>query len=132
MGRRVLSAALAFPGGTAPNASLGIHAFCDTFGNGGIVLAYVNSGNASITVALTGTLTATTPRTEFVLTSTALDSDDVYLNGALLSVAVDGSIATPVAGKPVAEGGDPTITLPGWSLGFIALPNAAALACRNF
>lgn len=132
MGRRVLSASLAFPGGPAPNASLSMHANCDTFGNGGVVLAYVNSGNASISVALAGALTATTPRTEYVLTSTALDSDDVFLNGALLSVASDGSIATPVAGKPVAAGGDPTLTLPGWSLGFFALPGAAAFACRNF
>ena len=43
MGRRVLATALSFPSGPAPNASLGLHAWCDAYGNGGLVVAYVNS-----------------------------------------------------------------------------------------
>ena len=91
-----------------------------------------SQGNATLTVALTGGVAAATPRIEYVLTSTALDSDDVLLNGVPLAVAADGSLATPIVGKAVPTGSDNALTLPGWSLGFFALPQAAAFACRNF
>lgn len=75
-------------------------------------------------------------RHDYVLTAfdtTHIEMSQIYLNGAVLDVAVDGSVPAmePVVVTP--SGGSkslPPVALPRLSYGFFALPGASAVACK--
>lgn len=103
------------------------------YGAGGsVVVAFANAAPAPAVAALPSAL-AGAATTTFLLTATpdaapsfgALQSDGVYLNGALLFVNDDGTLpAFPFAG--VAAPAAATMTAPGFSYGFVVFDTSAA------
>ena len=111
---------------------------------GAVTVAYVNA-NAEAAALSVPTLPSLTPRVEYFLTATAsglfqshngkplpkeLWADEVYLNGALMSVDANGVLpAFPIPGHNVPSGSATPLSLPGLSYGFIVFPDARAQAC---
>jgi heparanase 1 len=104
-------------------------------GAGSTVLAWTNSAPTPATVALPPQLAAASS-TSFLLTGAPtpqgafaeLQSDDMYLNGALLSVAGDGSLLNyPYVGlqaQPAAQ-----VEAPPFSYGFLVFDSTDVPAC---
>lgn len=93
----------------------------------GLVLIFTNPQNTSYEIAVNASSPSPlslSPRVEYVLTSAAdpasplLQSDSIFLNGELLSIASDGTVPQPLQGRP-AKG---TLTLAPFSYGFVVLP----------
>ena len=119
VGTRVLAASLQ---AAAPLLErLDAHVWCAAGASGSLVVSYFSMADASTPLALPPHVPAT-PRVEYVLTSTALDSNDAYLNGVLLTAGDDGSVPA-MGGKAIPVGGA-AISLPPWSYGFIVLQGA--------
>jgi hypothetical protein len=101
-----------------------LHAWCSSprspAGTGGLTLTYVNFSPKDIAVALPDPL-ASASGTLYSLTATAqgtslqsLQSDDMYLNGNLLTVDAEGRLPSfPLPGVPFSGGGK--LTAPGFS-----------------
>ena len=104
------------------------------YGVGSVVLAWTNSGTQPITLTLPADLAAVAS-TRFVLAATAdgttpvasLTSDDMYLNGNLLTVTAEGSL--PEYPLPGVESPPRTpVIAPARTYGFIAF-SATVPAC---
>jgi hypothetical protein len=118
-------------------------------GLGGVTMIFTNPTGNDFTVTLNG---ATGLHIDFIMTSTSaayfnhidrvksgkllrdevlappetLAADEVYLNGALMSVDANGNLPSyPISGQ---ESNNP-ITLPPYSYGFITFPNIQVSGC---
>jgi len=125
VGTRVLAASLQ---AAAPLlAQLDAHVWCAAGASGRLVVTYFSMANAATPLVLPPHVPAT-PRVEYVLTSTALDSNDAFLNGALLTAGDDGSV--PALGGHAVPAGGAALSLPPSSYGFFVLEGAGAVpAC---
>ena len=104
------------------------HVWCASGASAGsLVVTFFSMADAATPLALPPGVPAA-PRVEYVLTSSALDSNDAYLNGVLLVAGDDGSLP-PMGGQRIPAGGA-AISLPPWSYGFMVLEGASAGACR--
>jgi len=147
MGGAVLNSSFEL-GGSSENGTFVAHAWCSASGSGGggggVTLAYVNTAGSSLTVNSIGGAAGgsypLTPRREYFLTGTsatgplaaetALTGYSIYLNGALLSVAADGSLPDTLKsprGRLQAQA--KALELPPLSYGFVVFPQAGAAAC---
>ena len=101
---------------------------------GSVVLAWANLGQADVALTLPAALAAAA-RTDFIMTATAsgttmadLQSDAVYLNGALLTVDDAGRLpAYPIAGAPAAAGSP--LTAPKLGYGFAVFEGVPGVGC---
>jgi hypothetical protein len=118
-----------------------VHAWCGRVGGGIVIMSYFNLLPHSINISLPTSATSNR-RNEYIMTATAnsvfsssfnkhsfppeLYQNNVYLNGALLTVNADGSIPNwPIPGKAVPSSSLP-INVPAFSYGFIELLDAQA------
>jgi hypothetical protein len=135
MGRQILSTTASGPG--AQLEAVEAHAWCAAarapYGAGAAVLAWTNQGASDVPLQLPALFSAG-KATLFTLTATPrgtgegdLQSDDVFLNGARMTVDAGGNLpAFPIAGKEVPAG-TPMVAR-AFSLGFIAF-EAPVAAC---
>jgi len=141
MGRTVLGSVVS----SAASANLVAHVWCASptapgSGLGAVTVAYINAGNGSATLSLSGAggmAYATTPRHEFFLTAGSQGYDGltgyaIHLNGAQerLKANADGSLPASFlssAGRLVTR--SDVLIVPPLSYGFVVLPAAAAPAC---
>ena len=120
-------------GVTGGGGNLRLHAACSRTTAGGVAVVYANWAPTPVNVTLSADASGSVYsgwREEFHLTPTTggLSSHDVSLNGGgALGVESD---LTPQLVRPTV-GNHGVVTLAGYSLGFIVLLNASALACAT-
>ena len=114
------------------NSSSGSNDLSDSFR----VYAHCTAGahNGSVTLALlnfaadTATVVSLPARVEYCLTSDALTSPLVFLNGAQLRAGADGSLP-PLPGRAVSDSSE--FVMPPHTYAFVVLPDAAVSACMG-
>lgn len=115
MGTRVLDP------GVAASDTLYVYAQCMREVRGGVTLAVLNTSNDA-----TQTISLPVAAQRYTLTSPALFSSTVMLNGAELKTRAGGAL--PVLKAVAVKKGK--VTLPALSVSFLTMPNANNAACR--
>jgi len=148
MGTSVLNFKVAGDAEAVSNVT--IHGWCSMlkYGkSGSVTIAFVVGWANAVTLTVP-TLTSLTPRTEYILTSsaqeynappafgrnpnealpTSLFDDAIFLNGVRMTVDDKGLLPQfPIPGKTVTSG---DLVLPAYSYGYIVFPDAGVAACR--
>lgn len=107
--------------GTSSQGSLRLYAHCLKDRSGGVALLALNTSTSQ-----QQGLRIPVPAKRYTLTAPALDSTEVWLNGAPLHASPDGSLPA-LDGRPVSAG---VLLLPPASITFLTLPSAANQGCR--
>merc|ERR1711957_765964 len=109
-----------------PGRSFRTYAFCSKSHGGGVTLLWLKCNKDSVKLkhALSG------PQESYLLTSPAITSREILLNGKTLGVdAATGELTTELKPRVFAAG--VVLSLPPQSYGFIEFPAAGAAACAK-
>ena len=148
MGARVLATTQSEPATTPYYTALRGYMHCTpprttapAFGAGAVTFAFLNTdATETFEVQMTGSnpdgskFDASGKRVEYVLTSDALDSAEIFLNGNKLALdpATDGVPDVVALGRAVPLGNlAGALSVPPRSYGFVVWPGANAQACKN-
>ena len=131
VGDAVLSAHVTGDAALRADVELGVWCAAETspFGLGNVVMPFVNTRDAAVTVALPAALSGAAT-VSHIMTAPGgdLQADAVLLNGQPLTLAAGGKLQEyPIGGAPAAAAAQ--ITLPPLAYGFVAF-QATAAACQ--